>query len=126
MNVFKNSPDSKDLLTFNNEWKLKEATCGRPHLSVPSCTSSSYFIHRAVSFHSRSSPVPFNSSSWTKTCTNKSIIENIYAWTARRINKNNTHFISKGVSTSNVLEYYNRNNSNNNNVPHEDCGLRIF
>lgn len=65
-------PDSRDRLTFNSEWKLSDATCGRPHRSVPSCTSSSYLIHRAVSFHSRSSPVPFSSSSWTNTFTNRS------------------------------------------------------
>lgn len=61
------TPVSKQRLRLSKEWNDKEATWGRPHLSAPSSTSSSYLIQRAVSFHSRSSPAPCNSSSWTKT-----------------------------------------------------------
>lgn len=63
----KQTPVSKQRLKLSNEWNDNDATCGRPHRSEPSSTSSSYLIQRAVSFHSRSSPTPINSSSCTNT-----------------------------------------------------------
>ena len=60
-------PVSKQRRRLSREWKLSEATWGRPHLSAPSSTSSSYLIQRAVSFHSFSSPSTCNSSSCTNT-----------------------------------------------------------
>lgn len=44
------------LRSSNSEWSDNVATCGLDHLLPPSSTSSSNFIHRAVSFHSSSSP----------------------------------------------------------------------
>lgn len=65
--VYNKVPVSRQRLKLSSEWKLSEATCGRPQRSAPSSTCSSYLIQRAVSFHSRSSPSPHSSSSCTNT-----------------------------------------------------------
>lgn len=59
----KTTPCSRNRRKLSNEWNDNGATCGRPHRSAPSSTSSSYFIQRAVSFHS--SILPCSSSNWT-------------------------------------------------------------
>lgn len=55
-------PVNSKFLSSNNEWSDNVATWGFDHRSPPSSTSSSNFTHRAVSFHSISSPSRTNSS----------------------------------------------------------------